>query len=228
MYLQTKDVSLYTKVTSRLKNGRYYRNFQEEKAGLQLQQFTVQKTAQEHSLANKKEILSRAEALAIPTVLLTPRNVQFIGNNDIVADEIMTDAQLRAFDTSENHWNRSTWRSEVSDEGNQCLELNLNYETFAVLSSDQGFYHCVDGKFERIKNRHKQIEMLWADYGFPSKRGRPIQVGRAAHSGTKTEIIGLVDWLRRLKQMNKGSEIQYKTQQIYNTLSRSYAWPEHW
>ena len=81
--------------------------------------------------------------------------------------------------------------------------LNLNYETFAVLSSDQGFYHCVDGKFERIKNRHKQIEMLWADYGFPSKRGRPIQVGRAAHSGTKTEIIGLVDWLRRLKQMNK-------------------------
>ena len=60
MHLQTKDVSLYTKVTGRLKNGRYYRNFEEERAGLQLQQFTVQKTAQEQSLQNQKEILSES------------------------------------------------------------------------------------------------------------------------------------------------------------------------
>jgi len=38
----------------------------------------------------------------------------------------------------------------------------------------------------------------------------------------------LVDWLRKLKMLNKGSEIQFKTQQIYNTLNRHYAWPEHW
>ena len=120
MYLQTKDVSLYTKVTSRLKNGRHYRGFEEDRAGLQLQQFTAQKSAMEHSLANKKEILWRAEALSIPTVLLTPRTVQFLGNNDVVTEEIMTDAQLKAFDTSENHYSRSLWRSEVSDEGNEC------------------------------------------------------------------------------------------------------------
>jgi hypothetical protein len=227
MYLQTKDVSLYTKVTSRLKNGRYYRNFEEERAGLQLQQFTVQKTAQEHSVQNQKEILWRAEALAIPTVLLTTNTLQFIGNNNVKTDEIMTDAQLKSFDTSENHWSRSTWRSEVSDQGNECLELNLNYENYAVLPSEQGFFHYVDGKFERIKNRHKQIEMLW-DYGFPSKRGRPIKVGRVGHSGSKAEIIGLVDWLYKLRMLNHGSEIQYKTQQIYNTLNRNYAWPEHW
>lgn len=227
MYLQTKDVSLYTKVTSRLKNGRYYRNFEEERAGLQLQQFTVQKTAQEHSVQNQKEILWRAEALAIPTVLLTTNTLQFIGNNNVNTDEIMTDAQLKSFDTSENHWSRSTWRSEVSDQGNECLELNLNYENYAVLPSEQGFFHYVDGKFERIKNRHKQIEMLW-DYSFPSKRGRPIKVGRVGHSGSKAEIIGLVDWLYKLRMLNHGSEIQYKTQQIYNTLNRNYAWPEHW
>jgi hypothetical protein len=227
MYLQTKDVSVYTKVSNQLKNGRYYRNFEQERAGLQLQQFTVQKTAQEQSLANNKEILSRAEALAIPTVLLTPKNIQFIGNADVVTDEIMTDEQIKAFDTSENHWSRTTWRSEVSDEATECLELNLNYENYCVLPSEQGFFQFVDGKFTRIKNRHKQIEMLW-DYGFPSKRGRPIQVGRATHSGSKVEIIGLVDWLQKLKMMNKGSEIQFKTQQIYNTLNRSYAWPEHW
>ena len=69
-------------------------------------------------IANKKEILWRAEALSIPTVLLTPRTVQFLGNNDVVTEEIMTDAQLKAFDTSENHYSRSLWRSEVSDEGN--------------------------------------------------------------------------------------------------------------
>ena len=45
-------------------------------------------------------------------------------------------------------------------------------------------------------------------------------VGRVGHSGSKTEIIGLVDWLEKLRMLNNGSEIQYKTQQIYNTLNR--------
>ena len=156
MYLQTKDVSIYTKVTSKLKNGRYYRNFEEERAGLQLQQFTVEKTAKEQSLQNQKEILWCAESLNIPTVLITPRVIQFLGNNNVVADEIMTDAQIKALDTSENHWSRTTWRSEVSDEGTECLELNLNYENYSVLSSEQGFFHYADSKFTRIKNRHEQ------------------------------------------------------------------------
>lgn len=227
MFLQTKDVSLYTKVTHKLKNGRYYRNFAEERAGYQLQQFTVQKTAKEHSVQNQKEILWRAQALFIPTVLITPKTIQFMGNESVVADEIMTEAQLKRFDTSDNHWSRSTWRSEVSDQGVECLELNLNYENYAVLPSEQGFFQFKDDKFERIKNRYTQIETLWA-YGFASKRGRPLTVGRTSHSGTKREIIQLVDWLKRLKQINSGSEIKYKVQQIYNTLNRHYSWPEHW
>ena len=227
MHLETKDISLYTKVTHRLKNGRYYRNFEEERAGLQLQQFTAQKSAQEHSVQNQKEILWRAQALFIPTVLITPKIIQFLGNDAVIADEIMTEKQLKSFDTSENHWSRSTWRSEVSDQGVECLELNLNYENYAVLPSEQGFFQFNDNKFERIKNRYKQIETLW-NYGFASKRGRPLTVGRTNQSGTKTEIIQLVDWLKRLKQINSGSEIKYKVQQIYNTLNRHYAWPEHW
>ena len=227
MYLQTKDVSLYSKVTHRLKHGRHYRGFEQEFEGLKLQQFTVQKAAQDQSVQNQKEILWRAQALNIPTVLITPKVMQFIGNNDVGTDEIMTDEQLKKFDTSENHWCRSSWRSEVSSEGYECLELNLNYENYAVLPSEQGFFKFKDNKFERIKNRHTQIEMLW-DYGFPSKRGRPLTVGRTSHSGTKLEIVQLVAWLEKLRMLNSGSEIQYKTQQIYNTLNRHYAWPEHW
>ena len=227
MHLETKDISLYTTVTHRLKNGRYYRNFDEERAGLQLQQFTAQKSAQEHSFQNQKEILWRAQALFIPTVLITPKIIQFMGNKAVIADEIMTEKQLKSFDTNENHWSRSTWRSEVSDQGVECLELNLNYESYAVLPSEQGFFQFKDNKFERIKNRYTQIETLW-NYGFASKRGRPLTVGRTNQSGTKTEIIQLVDWLKRLKQSNSGSEIKYKVQQIYNTLNRHYAWPEHW
>ena len=227
MHLETKDISLYTKVTHRLKNGRYYRNFEEERAGLQLQQFTAQKSAQEHSVQNQKEILSRAEALFIPTVLITPKIIQFMGNESVIADEIMTEKQLKSFDTSENHWSRSTWRSEVSDQGVECLELNLNYENYAVLPSEQGFFQFNDNKFERIKNRYTQIETLW-NYGFASKRGRPLTVGRTDQSGTKREIVQLVDWLKNLKQINSGSEIKFKVQQIYNTLNRHYAWPEHW
>ena len=55
MHLETKDISLYTAVTHKLKNGRYYRNFAEERAGYQLQQFTVQKTAKEDSIQNQKK-----------------------------------------------------------------------------------------------------------------------------------------------------------------------------
>ena len=227
MFLQTKDVSLYTKVTHKLKNGRYYRNFAEERAGYQLQQFTVQKTAKDDSIQNQKEILSRAEALFIPTVLITPKTIQFLGNSNVVANEIMTEAQLKTFDTTDNQWSSSNWRSEVSDQGVECLELNLSYENFVVLPSEQGFFQYTDNKFERIKNRYTQIETLW-DYGFPSKRGRPLTVGRTGHSGTKTEIVQLVDWLKNLKQINSGSEIKYKVQQIYNTLNRHYAWPDHW
>ena len=227
MHFETKDISLYTKVTHRLKNGRYYRNFEEERAGLQLQQLTAQKSAKEHSVQNQKEILWRAQALFIPTVLITPKIIQFMGNDAVIADEIMTEKQLKSFDTSENHWSRSTWRSEVSDQGVECLELNLNYENYVVLPSEQGFFQFKDDKFERIKNRYTQIETLW-NYGFASKRGRPLTVGRTNQSGTKTEIIQLVDWLKRLKQINSGSEIKYKVQQIYNTLNRHYAWPEHW
>ena len=227
MHLETKDISLYTTVTHKLKNGRYYRNFAEERAGYQLQQFTVQKTAQEHSVQNQKEILSRAEELSIPTVLITPRVIQFLGNDAVIADEIMTEAQLKSFDNSDNQWTSSNWRSEVSDQGVECLELNLSYENYAVLPSEQGFFQYTDNKFERIKNRYTQIETLW-DYGFPSKRGRPLTIGRTSHSGTKREIVQLVDWLKNLKQINSGSEIKYKVQQIYNTLNRHYAWPEHW
>ena len=227
MYLQTKDISTYSKVTQKLKYGRYYRGFEEERAGLQLQQFTLQKTAMEHSTQNQNEILWRAENLNIPTVLITPKFIQFIGKDNIVTDEIMTKDQLEKFDTSENHYCRSNWRSEVSSEGTECLELNLNYESYAVLPSEQGFFHYKDNKFERIKNRHEQIETLW-EYGFASKRGRPITVGRTSHSGTKVEILQLVEWLEKLRIWNTGSEIQYKTQQIFNTLNRHYAWPDHW
>lgn len=96
-----------------------------------------------------------------------------------------------------------------------------------MLPSEQGFFHYKDNKFERIKNRHEQIETLW-EYGFASKRGRPITVGRTSHSGTKIEILQLVEWLEKLRIWNTGSEIQYKTQQIFNTLNRHYAWPEYW
>ena len=55
MHLETKDISLYTKVTHRLKNGRYYRNFEEERAGLQLQQFTAQKVLRNIVFKTKKK-----------------------------------------------------------------------------------------------------------------------------------------------------------------------------
>jgi len=224
MHLQIKDVSLYTKVTSRLKNGRHYQNFQEEQAGLQLQQFTVQKTAQEHSLQNKETILARAKHLGIPTVILHAEGMQFVGQSKVTTQEILTDTQIDALNEgTSNRWNSARWNVIENDEGYQVLDFYTNYDMNLVLNADAGFY--VDGV--KVKNRYDQINKLWS-YGYASKRGRPLRIGRIGHSGSKREIEKLVRWVDELKTTRSGSEIAAKTISIYSSLNRHYAWPEHW
>jgi hypothetical protein len=92
-----------------------------------------------------------------------------------------------------------------------------------VLNADAGFY--VDGV--KVKNRYDQINKLWS-YGYASKRGRPLRIGRLAHSGTKQEIEQLVRWTDELRNKRTGSEIATKAISIYSALNRQYAWPEHW
>jgi len=225
MHLHIKDVSLYTKVTSRLKNGRQYHNFQEERAGLQLQQFTVQKTAQEHSLQNKETILARAKHLGIPTVILHSEGMQFVGQSNITTQQILTDTQIDGLNegTSSNHWNSARWNVIDNDEGYQVLDFYTNYDMNLVLNADAGFY--VDGV--KVKNRYDQINKLWS-YGYASKRGRPLRIGRLGHSGTKQEIEHLVRWTDELRNKRTGSEVATKAISIYSSLNRHYAWPEHW
>ena len=206
MHLQIKDVSLYTKVTSRLKNGRHYRNFQEERAGLQLQQFTVQKTAQEHSLQNKETILARAKHLGIPTVILHSEGMQFVGQSNITTQQILTDTQIEALNEGSSHrWNSARWNVIENDEGYQVLDFYTNYEMNLVLTADAGFY--VDGV--KVKNRYDQINKLWS-YGYASKRGRPLRIGRIGHSGSKREIEILVRWVDELKTTRSGSKLLQK------------------
>jgi len=224
MHLQIKDVSLYTKITSRLKNGRYYRDFEQERAGLQLQQFTVQKTAIEHSRQNKEEILARAKHLNIPTVIISNEGMQFLGHSGVTTQEILTDTQIDGLlEGSENKWNSARWSTIENDEGYQVLDFNCNYDMDLVLTADVGFY--VDGI--KVKNRQDQITKLW-NYGYPAKRGRPVRVGRVGHSGTKEEIQELVNWVNKLRMKRTGSEIAHKVGAVYSTLSRHYSWPEHW
>ena len=224
MHLQIKDVSLYTKVTSRLKNGRHYHNFQEERAGLQLQQFTVQKTAQEHSLQNKETILARAKHLGIPTVILHSEGMQFVGQANVTTQQVLTDTQIDGLNEgTSNRWNSARWNVIENDEGYQVLDFCTNYDMNLVLNADAGFY--VDGV--KVKNRYDQITKLW-NYGYPAKRGRPVRVGSLGHSGSKEEIQELVNWANKLRMKRTGSEVAHKVGAIYNTLSRHYAWPEHW
>lgn len=230
MHLQTQDVSLYTKLSNKLKNGRHYRDFEQERAGVQLQCFTVQKTAEEHSEQNKNEILDRAEWLDIPTVIITTGNMQFVGHQgvNISTEEILTTEQVEDITkTSENRWSSARWSVIQNIEGYDVLDFNCNYDMNLVLSKDAGFYVNHGTGFTRIKNRYDQINRLWG-YGYPSKRGRPIRIGRTEHSGTKQEIEQLVQWVLRLQVTRTGSEVSEKVRSIYNTLNRSYSWPEHW
>ena len=224
MHLQIKDVTQYNNVSRKIKNGRHYHNFQEEKAGLQLQQFTLQKTAQEQSEQNKNEILARANHLGIPTVIITNEGIQFVGQSNVNTQELLTDAQIEKLnDGNENRWSSARWNVIDNDEGYQVLEFNCNYDMHLVLSADAGFY--INGT--KIKNRHDQINKLW-DYGYASRRGRPLRIGRLGHSGSKQEIQQLVKWVEELKNKRTGSEISGKTISIYTSLNRHYAWPEHW
>ena len=228
MYLQTRDVSVYAKNAVKLKHGRYYHNFEEERAGLQLQQFTVQKSAMENSKNNKEEILLKAASLEIPTVIISPNAVQFVGQKDITTPELLTEEQIQKMDEHhENRWSGSRWRVDWSSDNFELLELNTAYETTVVLTSDSGFYHYDGTKFNKITNRQEQINQLWA-YGFPSKRGRPLRVGVTTESGTKVEIEQLVRWLQQMDMARSSSDINYKVKQIFNTLNRHYCWPEYW
>ena len=224
MYLQTKDVSLYAKVTNRLKTGRSYRGYENEMAGLQLQQFTVQKAAQEHSKSNKEEILARAKALDIPTVILWQDGMQFIGQSGISTQEILTEQQVEKLNEhNESRWTSARWHVHSYPQAQEVLDFNCNYDISLVLAEDTGFF--VNGV--RIKNRHQQIEHLW-NYGYPSKRGRPLRIGNLGHSGSKDEIKHLVRWVENLKSTRTQSEVALKVMSIYNSLNRHYAWPEHW
>jgi len=228
MYLQTKDISIYTKTTDRMKNGRHYRNFQEELAGLQLQQFTVQKSAMETSASNLESILERAGNIGIPTVIVTPSDLQFIGQKDVCTDELVTDDQIKKLDQGDKeHWSASRWHIEWSSDRFECLELQGAYDTYFILKKESGFYQFDGEKYNKIKNRYDQINTLW-NYGFASRRGRPCRVGRISQSGTKSEIEQLVRWYETLGRKKSGSDVHGKVNQIYNSLNRSYAWPEHW
>jgi len=150
--------------------------------------------------------------------------MQFVGQSNITTQQILTDTQIDGLNEgSSNRWNSARWNVIDNDEGYQVLDFYTNYDMNLVLNADAGFY--VDGV--KVKNRYDQINKLWS-YGYASKRGRPLRIGRIGHSGTKQEIEHLVRWTDELKTTRSGSEIAAKTISIYSSLNRHYAWPEHW
>jgi len=224
MHLQIADVSMYTKVSNRLKHGRHYRGYEQEFEGLKLQQFTVQKAAIEQSKHNQEQILARAKELDIPTVILYADGVQFIGQSGVDTKEILTEEQIEKLNEhNENRWSSARWYVHQSPEAVEVLDFSCNYDMNLVLTADSGFF--INGT--RIKNRQEQIKHLWA-YGYPSKRGRPLRVGNLGHSGSKSEIEHLVKWVEHLKRTRTSSEVAMKTISIYNSLNRHFAWPDHW
>ena len=162
--------------------------------------------------------------MGIPTVILHSEGMQFVGQSKVTTQEILTDTQIDGLNEgTSNRWNSARWNVIENDEGYQVLDFYTNYDMNLVLNADAGFY--VDGV--KVKNRYDQINKLWS-YGYASKRGRPLRIGRIGHSGTKREIEKLVRWVDELKTTRSGSEIAAKTISIYSSLNRHYAWPEHW
>ena len=232
MYLRTRDITMCVNTQRKIKNQRYYTSDADDLSGLQLQLFTVQKYAEQESKENLQEIFASSAKNMIPTVIVKEQEIQFIGQTHHVAtDEIMTSNDVARMDEeggSKSRWSDSSWQVYADNADYDFLTLNASYDTHFTMPKQFGFYqHTTGTDYTKITDRHTQIQKLW-DYGYPSRRGRPCSVGRMTRSGRKDELIHLTEWVEKLRNDGRLSEIGQRTVSNYNSINRQFAWPGHW
>ena len=101
----------------------------------------------------------------------------------------------------------------IEDSGQGVLHYFLPVRRVFATKNTRGFYDIASGI--KLTNRRKIIECIW-EYGFTTRRGRPVSVGSIELSGsTRQELEAL-----------RSKEPPYNWPR--KALSRYYTWPGAW
>jgi len=235
MYLEFSNITRYHDINRKIKNQGYgrYGISHDDIAGLKLQLFTVSKAAAEESKINLVQILDIAGKFEIPTVIVKPQLIQFIGHGMLISQDLILDeAGIQRFSDADivSRWAKGPrWRGEASNKGYYMLELGGYFSTEWALSPQCGYYQLNHSgtDYNKITNRQTQIQQLW-DWGWPARRGRPVHIGFEQHSGNCEEIEYLTDMAAQLQYRRRHSEVAKRAVANYRAINKEYAWPNNW
>ena len=234
MDLAFRDITQYESIRTKIKNQGYgrYGMSHEDIAGLKVQLFTLTKTAAEQSKINLEQILETARKRNIPTVVVKPQLIQFIGHDFFVdPDGILGEPDLAQFkDDDALRWaNSPRWREETSSRGHYMLELGGYFSHYWAQSPHCGYYqrNHLGTDYNKITHRKTQIQELW-DWGWPARRGRPVHVGFECYSGSTHEIECLTDMAAQMWTRQRSSEVAKRACANYRSINKEYALPGNW
>ena len=235
MYLTYKEITKYESVNQQIKNQGYgrYSMSRDDVAGLKVQQFTLTKIAAEHSRINLDQILETGLKYNVPTVIVKPQLIQFIGHDTFIESSHILDAKaIKRFtdDDTFGRWaNGPKWRDVTSSNGYHMLELGGYFQHFWAMSPQCGYYQLnhLGTDYNKTTNRKTQIQELW-NWGWPARRGRPVHVGFEQHSGNCQEIEMLTDMAEVLCERQRYSEVAKRTLANFRSINREYSWPGYW
>jgi len=100
MHLEFNQITQYQSVKTRIKNNGYsrYGMNQDDVSGLRVQMFTLEKIAKEQSQINLEQIFQKAKLYKIPTVIVKPQTIQFVGHHTYIrASSIANDNEIAHF-----------------------------------------------------------------------------------------------------------------------------------
>ena len=234
MHLEFNQITQYQSVKTRIKNNGYsrYGMNQDDVSGLRVQMFTLEKIAKEQSQINLEQIFQKAKLYKIPTVIVKPQTIQFVGHATYIrASSIANDDEIAHFkDDTISRWaNGPRWRDEMSRKGYYLLELGGYFSQFWALNEQCGYYQInhLGTDFIKITNRRTQIQQLW-DWGWPARRGRPVTVGHERHSGNCQEIECLTEMAAQMWSRQRESEVAKRACSNFRSINKEYAWPGNW
>ena len=230
MKLEFKNIKQWGDLHRKVKSRRHSWFFNNEDTdGLRVQLFTVDKPAQEESVANLEVLKEVCRTFNVPYLICKPTQIQLIGHNarigelDLMSKEWAED--LNEF-FHEKWYYTPHWTTFENEIGYFKQELTGVYgEALWMRSPQTGFYDIKNDR--KVTDRKEQIRTLW-DIGFVSKRGRPIVAADQRWSGSTEEIRQLTDLAATMQYRKNESEVANKIMQAYNVINRDNCWPGHW
>lgn len=221
--IKYQDIYRHLEATDLLEDNRRWNTKDQHLAEAAMVKFTTEKSAPEHSADNIQWILSRARDHGVDLAVIRSNSLQLLGGRDTkqAMRQVLPESWLQEFQQfSGREWSVGEARTETTEQGT-CTSQYL-YRDCVVMPGVQGVYEVASGK--RLTRRADIIDRIW-NWGWPTRRGRPLSVGTLRWTGSREELTLARELYDQHYLRRQGSEVAKKICQAYSTMVRSYTWP---